>query len=86
MSDYTLYMDESETYNSSGNRYFIMSGVIIKNSNYTNIENALNIVKNTVWEQETGCEQYILHEKDVTFANNRQNLLQIDIWDRSVII
>ena len=29
MSDYTLYMDESETFNSAGNRYFVMSGVII---------------------------------------------------------
>ena len=35
VTEYTLYMDESETYNSAGNKYFVMSGVIIKNSSYS---------------------------------------------------
>ena len=38
VSEYTLYMDESETFNSAGNKYFVMSGVIIKNSNYSTVE------------------------------------------------
>lgn len=73
MTEYTLYMDESETFNSAGDKYFVMSGVIIKNSSYSNIENALNKVKRTVWNNEVGCEQYILHEKDISFASNRLN-------------
>lgn len=73
MTEYTLYMDESETFNSAGDKYFVMSGVIIKNSNYSDIENALNQVKRTVWNNTVGCEQYILHEKDISFASNRLN-------------
>ena len=71
--EYTLYMDESETFNSAGNKYFVMSGVIIKNSSYSNIESALNKVKQTIWDYAAGCEQYILHEKDISFASNRLN-------------
>ncbi len=71
MSDYTLYIDESETFNNNG-KYFVMSGVIIKESDYINIENALNAVKNKVWNHATGCEQYILHEKDITSASKGQ--------------
>lgn len=73
MSDYTLYMDESETFNSAGNKFFVMSGVIIKNSHYAKIENDLNAIKRTVWNNVTGCEQNILHEKDVSYASNRLN-------------
>lgn len=73
MAEYTLYMDESETYNKAGNKYFVMSGVIIKNDDYLNIEDALNKVKQIVWDNKTGCEQYILHEKDISFASNRLN-------------
>ena len=73
MTEYTLYMDESETFNSAGNKYFVMSGVIIKNINYTDIENVLNNVKRVVWDNMNGCEQYILHEKDISFASNRLN-------------
>ncbi len=45
MAEYTLYIDESETFNNTGNKYFVMSGVIIKNSNYSEIENKLNQIK-----------------------------------------
>lgn len=27
MTEYTLYIDESETFNSAGDKYFVMSGV-----------------------------------------------------------
>ena len=73
MADYTLYMDESETFNSNGDKYFVMSGVIIKNSNYPNIEKELNKVKRIVWNNAAGCEQYILHEKDISFASKQTN-------------
>lgn len=73
VSEYTLYMDESETFNSAGNKYFVMSGVIIKNSNYATVENDLNTIKRLIWNNAQGCEQYILHEKDVSYASNRMN-------------
>ena len=50
MAEYTLYIDESETFNSAGDKYFVMSGVIIKDSNYSDIENVLNKAKQIVWE------------------------------------
>lgn len=71
--EYTLYMDESETFNHIGEKYFVMSGIIIKNSIYGDIENALNKVKKIVWDNAIGCEEYILHEKDISFASNRLN-------------
>lgn len=73
VADYTLYMDESETFNDSGNKYFVMSGVIIKNSNYSIVESSLNAIKRMVWNNANGCEQCILHEKDVSYASNRLN-------------
>lgn len=72
MSDYTLYIDESETNNNTGCKFFVMSGVIIKTSEYNNIENALITVKKKVWNNATGCDQYILHEKDITSASKGQ--------------
>ena len=29
MAEYTLYIDESETFNNAGDKYFVMSWVII---------------------------------------------------------
>ncbi len=34
MAEYTLYIDGSETFNNTGNKYFVMSGVIIRDSDY----------------------------------------------------
>ena len=57
MAEYTLYIDESETFNNTGNKYFVMSGVIIKNSNYSEIENKLNQIKKKIWNNAQGCEK-----------------------------
>lgn len=73
MSEYTLYIDESETFNKVGNKYFVMSGVIIKNSEYPAVEDRVCDLKRKVWSQEEGCESYILHEKDISFASNPLN-------------
>lgn len=73
MTEYTLYIDESETFNNTGKKYFVMSGVIIKNEDYPEIEKKLNLIKKKVWEDEQGCEKNILHEKDINFANFRLN-------------
>lgn len=50
-----------------------MSGVIIKNKNYIAIQEAVVKLKQIVWDYEAGCEDYILHEKDVSFASNPLN-------------
>ena len=55
MAEYTLYIDESETFNSAGDKYFVMSGVIIKDSNYSDIENVLNKAKQIVWKKILWC-------------------------------
>lgn len=73
MSEYTLYIDESETFNKAGQKYFVMSGVIIKQNEYTNIQKSVEKLKQVVWDNATGCENYILHEKDVSFASNPLN-------------
>ena len=73
MAEYTLYIDESETFNNTGNKYFVMSGVIIRDSDYLEIENKLNQIKKKIWDNAQGCEKNILHEKDVNFANFRLN-------------
>lgn len=73
MAEYTLYIDESETFNDVGKRYFVMSGVIIKDSDYPEIENKMSQVKKKIWDNAQGCEKNILHEKDVNFANFRLN-------------
>lgn len=69
MPKYTLFIDESETFNSTGNRYFVMSGVIISKDNYQTIQDSMNELKRKIWNNVAGCENYILHEKDVSFAN-----------------
>ena len=63
MTEYTLYMDESETFNRIGDKYFVMSGIIIKNSNYVEIENELNKIKQNVWDNATGCENIFCMRK-----------------------
>lgn len=73
MSEYTLYIDESETFNKTGRKYFVMSGVIISQDEYDTINTEVEKLKKRVWDNEAGCENYILHEKDVSFASNPLN-------------
>lgn len=73
MADYTLYIDESETFNKSGNKYFVMSGVIIKNSDYPNIQKSVELLKKKIWDNAPECEKYILHEKDIGYVSNPLN-------------
>ena len=88
MSDYTLYMDESETFDSAENRYFVMSGVIIPTAGYQLIGQKLDQLKSVVWNGDPNCKQYILHEKDVSFASapkNRKQLKKIPVYNRIFI-
>lgn len=73
MTDYTLFIDESETSNSSGNKFFVMAGVIIKNSDYLAVEQNIENIKRVLWNNAPDCEKNILHEKDISFASNSTN-------------
>ena len=46
-----------------------MSGVIIRETNYPAIQSEMEALKRKVWNNAARCENYILHEKDVSFAN-----------------
>ena len=72
MDKYTLYVDESETFSQldKSRRYFIMSGVIIQDNEYDDIDKKLKQIKVDMWKNDE-AEQYILHEKDITAAQRR---------------
>lgn len=72
MDKYTLYVDESETFSQldKSRRYFIMSGVIIQDNEYDDIDKKLKQIKVDMWKNNE-AEQYILHEKDITAAQRR---------------
>lgn len=72
MAEYTLYVDES-TIGSISNSFFCMGGVIINKKDYDNIEDSVNELKLKIWDNISGCENFILHEKDISFASNPLN-------------
>lgn len=80
LARYTFFLDESETYEQGNpaNKYFVLGGVIIKSKDYSGIENALRAAKQAVWDNEPGCENYILHEKEVSFASKYYNRTKLD--------
>lgn len=66
MNRYTLYLDESETPNDDGDRFFVIGGVIIKNNYHdTKIVSKLNQLKKDIWVNDDNCESYILHEMEI---------------------
>ena len=60
MDKYTLYVDESETFSQldKSRRYFIMSGVIIQDNEYDDIDKKLKQIKVDMWKNDE-AEQYI---------------------------
>lgn len=68
--EYHLYLDESETHFNSLRKHFCIAGIIVeKNYHDTTLTADLNAIKNSIW----GNTSYILHEKDIRFAQNRMN-------------
>lgn len=85
VSTYTMYMDESETKKSDEQRYFVIGGLIIKNEDYTAIEQSLMDIKKLLWVEDVDASSYILHEKDVSFASswsNRHRLNEIPSYNK----
>lgn len=77
MAEYTLYVDES-TIGTNGNSFFCMGGVIINKKDYDSIEDSVNKLKLKIWDKISGCESFILHEKDISFASNPLNSSHLD--------
>lgn len=79
MNKYTLYLDESETYDKHNNKYFVIGGVILDNEHHNNIiVKRINDIKKAIWINDVDCYSHILHEKDINFANNPYNKNKLD--------
>lgn len=80
MSEYTLYLDESEIpiKDNNGkilNTIFAIGGVILRNNYHDNdFTKRINEIKHKIWcekKYEASCENFILHEMEVTNAHNK---------------
>ena len=80
MSEYTLYLDESEIpiKDNNGkvlNTIFAIGGVILRNDFHDNcFTKQMNKIKHKIWHEnryKDSCESFILHEMEVTNAHNK---------------
>lgn len=78
MSEYTLYLDESEIpvtneNNEVINKLFIIGGIIVENNYHDNeLTEKLNNLKDKIWDQDKYVAKrhnYVLHEMEVTLAH-----------------
>lgn len=77
MDTYYLYLDESETHDSGKNRVFCIAGIIVKKEDDENLLiPAVSNLKSIIWHDLNNYNDIILHQKDVSFANNRSNNLK----------
>lgn len=67
---YTLYLDESETFTSSAQRYFTVGGVILPKTEESKISKDLIALKALLWGNQPNSIQYILHEKEISEAQH----------------
>lgn len=71
MEEYTLYLDESYTYNNNGKKpAFAVGGFIIKNDIILNINEKIDNLKKEVWIDLCEPTGVILHELDLKNALN----------------
>lgn len=78
MEKYTLYLDECTTKSFTTNiASFSMAGVIIKNKDYSIIENKLNILKWSVWANEPTPQNVISHQMEFNNAIRSRSDIQI---------
>ena len=68
MNKFILYLDESETFNSTG-RFFSVGGVIIPDSQTAKVSSDLNLLKASLWNGNSNATSFILHEKEIIAAN-----------------
>ena len=69
MAKYTLYLDESETFTNTHDRFFAVGGVIIEESLNDSLESEINLLKAKLWDGDKNCSTYILHEKEIYEAH-----------------
>lgn len=81
---YTLYIDESETSNSNnGQPHFCMAGAIINDREYEIVENEVNNLKRSIWNDCTNPETIILHQKNIIDASKgRLNVSRFPEYER----
>ncbi len=84
---YHLYLDESETHDTDArgkwlNKAFCIAGVIAKSEFHGNILTAeLNTIKRNIWGSIAIEDNYILHEKDIRFVQNKHNKYKLNQVD-----
>ena len=73
MDEYTLYLDETYTYEHNGQKpAFAIGGFIVKNSDIDTINNNIDSLKRIIWSELPNPTSVILHEMDLKDAlNNR---------------
>lgn len=72
MDEYTLFLDESYTYENNGkNSAFAIGGFIVKNSNIIGINNNIDNLKKDIWSELLNPTSIILHEMDLKDALNK---------------
>lgn len=70
MSNFILYLDESETHLNGSNMYFCIGGVIIDRSIERTLEVDLNTLKKSLWPSDVDAVNHILHEKEISEAQH----------------
>ena len=73
MEEYTLYLDESYTYDNNGdNPTFAVGGFIVKKSNIQRINKEIDALKQDIWNDVPMPTDIILHELDMKEALNKR--------------
>lgn len=82
MENYTLYLDESETENSLGQKYFCIAGIIVKNKYHDeDLSEQLSKSKQKIWYQDKDYNDHILHELEINEAHDK-HFSQIEKYNR----
>lgn len=73
MDEYTLFLDETYTYEHNGDKpAFAIGGFIVKNSNIDTISNDIDNLKRAIWSELPDPTSVILHEMDLKDALNKR--------------
>lgn len=73
MDEYTLYLDETYTYEHNGQKSaFAIGGFIVKNSDENIINNDIDNLKRVIWSELSDPTSVILHEMDLKDAINKR--------------
>lgn len=69
MDEYTLFLDESYTYEQNGRKpAFAIGGFIVKNDEIPKINSGIDIIKLNIWNDVPDSQSVILHELDLKQA------------------